>query len=204
MKNPVGTRRQQQKQETKELILKTAMFQFEKKGFGKTTIRDIASEAGIAVGTIFSHFQDKVALLCEILFDALEQEIENARKSLPANLPIYDQFNHFARQFYGFWLQRTDLAKSFFVEYTFANSSATQRFEKQIEVFLKSFVDQLEALKQQGQVKNDTDCGMVAASFWAHYVMVLVFELKYPQPSLERMLATLKQMNRMTIEGILT
>jgi AcrR family transcriptional regulator len=63
------------KQERKELtakrkreqILDAALAVFSRKGFGEATIPDIAHEAGVAVGTIYTYYQSKHDLLVSIL-----------------------------------------------------------------------------------------------------------------------------------------
>ncbi|MDO9577769.1 MAG: TetR/AcrR family transcriptional regulator [Candidatus Cloacimonadales bacterium] len=66
-------KRQQQKQKTRELILKTAKEEFSKNGFLNTTTSQIAQSAGIAHGTLFLHFNNKNALIVEILDIELDQ-----------------------------------------------------------------------------------------------------------------------------------
>src|SRR5215471_6042730 len=48
-------------------ILDAATKVFAKKGFHSTTIKDIAREAGIADGTIYNYFENKMALMLGIL-----------------------------------------------------------------------------------------------------------------------------------------
>src|SRR5947207_14664156 len=48
-------------------ILDAATKVFAEKGFHPTTIKDIASEAGIADGTIYNYFENKTALMLGIL-----------------------------------------------------------------------------------------------------------------------------------------
>ncbi len=61
-------------------ILDSAAKVFAEKGFHPTTIRDIAREAGIADGTIYNYFENKMALL----FGILDVLTTNARQK--ANL----------------------------------------------------------------------------------------------------------------------
>ena len=53
-------------------ILDAATKVFAEKGFHPTTIKDIASEAGIAHGTIYNYFENKTALMLGI-FDRLNE-----------------------------------------------------------------------------------------------------------------------------------
>ncbi|MCX6005477.1 MAG: TetR/AcrR family transcriptional regulator [Chloroflexi bacterium] len=57
-------------------ILEAAMAVFTRKGFGEATVADIASEAGVAVGTIYNYYRDKHDLLISLI----------ARSLLSANL----------------------------------------------------------------------------------------------------------------------
>lgn len=63
--------RQEQKELTakrkKEQILDAALAVFSRKGFGEATIPDVAHEAGVAVGTIYTYHQSKRDLLVSIL-----------------------------------------------------------------------------------------------------------------------------------------
>ncbi|MFB9991392.1 TetR/AcrR family transcriptional regulator [Deinococcus oregonensis] len=48
-------------------ILQAAVRVFARKGFHRTTTKDIAREAGLAEGTLYNHFQNKDALLLALL-----------------------------------------------------------------------------------------------------------------------------------------
>ena len=58
---------------TRERILEAAAGCFEDRGYDETTTAEIARRAGIAVGSIYDYFQDKRAILLEILHDTVEQ-----------------------------------------------------------------------------------------------------------------------------------
>jgi len=91
-------KRQLQKQKTRKLILQTAKQYFIGKGFLKTTTAEIASECGIAHGTLFLHFRNKEMLIIEILDQQLESislgilELIKDSRSLEEMLGNYLQF----------------------------------------------------------------------------------------------------------------
>ncbi|MCR5536786.1 MAG: TetR family transcriptional regulator [Succinivibrio sp.] len=52
-----------QAEQTRKLILKTALKLFAKQGYDETSLSDIATAAGITRGAIYWHFKDKIDLL---------------------------------------------------------------------------------------------------------------------------------------------
>jgi len=60
------------KEKTRQKIVDTARDLFTEKGFDQATTRDLASRAGIAVGTLFNYFPSKEALGMEIIAEALD------------------------------------------------------------------------------------------------------------------------------------
>ncbi|MBW7572304.1 TetR/AcrR family transcriptional regulator [Caproiciproducens faecalis] len=61
------TSRQLQKEQTKELLIKTAFKLFSERGFLSTRISDIAGAAGVSHGTVFVHFPSLDALMAEVI-----------------------------------------------------------------------------------------------------------------------------------------
>jgi AcrR family transcriptional regulator len=58
-----STRRREQARENQRRILRAAHDLFVEKGYGQTTIADIAASAGLAVETVYSTFKNKPTLL---------------------------------------------------------------------------------------------------------------------------------------------
>jgi AcrR family transcriptional regulator len=55
-------------------ILDAALAVFSSKGFGESTVADIAKEASIGVGTIYNYYKDKHDLLISLIADSLMSE----------------------------------------------------------------------------------------------------------------------------------
>ncbi|WP_436493596.1 TetR/AcrR family transcriptional regulator [Actinokineospora sp. HUAS TT18] len=58
-----STRRQEQARENRLRVLRTAAELFVERGYGQTTISDVAAAAGVAVETVYSAFKNKPTLL---------------------------------------------------------------------------------------------------------------------------------------------
>jgi AcrR family transcriptional regulator len=58
-----ATRRREQAQETRRLILRTAIDLFTERGFAETSVHEIAERASVSDQTIYKAFKDKIGLL---------------------------------------------------------------------------------------------------------------------------------------------
>lgn len=61
------TKRQLQKEQTKESLLITAFEMFSERGIMNTRMSDIAQAAGVSHGTVFAHFQTQEMLITEVI-----------------------------------------------------------------------------------------------------------------------------------------
>ncbi len=71
-----------QKGSVKSKILHAAAKLFLKQGYEKSTIREIAAEAGVNRGSVCFAFKDKEAILCELVAYVLEGQFEATTKFL--------------------------------------------------------------------------------------------------------------------------
>jgi TetR/AcrR family fatty acid metabolism transcriptional regulator len=89
-------------QNTKERIRQAAVRVFSCEGFDRSSVKSIAQEAGVAVGSIYNHFRDKDDLLISIFEEEFKQRMDFLEELRSARLPVRDQVqrlleDHFAR-----------------------------------------------------------------------------------------------------------
>jgi AcrR family transcriptional regulator len=90
--NPIRpSRRQSKKEATKRKILEISLRLFRKQGFGRTTMRDIARRAGIALGTTYNYFPTKEHLALYFFESALDRVMERYRKEEPKDGPLEEK-----------------------------------------------------------------------------------------------------------------
>jgi len=78
-----STRRHEQANETRLRILRAAHDLFVEKGYGRTTIAQIAERAGVAVETVYAAFRNKATLLRQAWFVTFRGD--------EADVPLYDR-----------------------------------------------------------------------------------------------------------------
>ena len=86
----MGTR-ETKKEATKKKILDVSLLLFQKMGFGRTTMRDIARKSGIALGTTYNYFPTKEHLALYFFERALEEVMERYRKEEPDDAPLEER-----------------------------------------------------------------------------------------------------------------
>lgn len=105
------SRRVQQKANTRAKIKQVAKQAFFQQGVEVTTTREISRLAGVAVGTFFVHFPDKLDLVKEIYFDALDETLsasvgqhqptksptEYLSQIVSTLFPFYEKYDEFTR-----------------------------------------------------------------------------------------------------------
>ncbi len=88
--------------DTTERIREAAVRVFSREGFDRATVKSIAEEAGVAVGSIYNHFRDKDDLLISVFEDEFQQRMVFLEELKGARLPVRDQVqrlleDHFER-----------------------------------------------------------------------------------------------------------
>ena len=81
-------RRETKKEATQKRILDVSLQLFQKIGFGRTTMRDIARKSGIALGTTYNYFPTKEHLALYFFERALQHVMERYRKEEPPDAPL--------------------------------------------------------------------------------------------------------------------
>lgn len=74
-----STRRREQAAETRRLIIQAAHDLFVRKGYGRTTIADVAAAAGVAVETVYAAYRNKPTLLRKVWYAAVRGDEEDVR-----------------------------------------------------------------------------------------------------------------------------
>jgi AcrR family transcriptional regulator len=74
-----SARRREQATETRARILRAAHDLFVSRGYGRTTIADVAREAGVAVETVYAAYRNKPTLLRQVWYTAMRGDEDDVR-----------------------------------------------------------------------------------------------------------------------------
>jgi AcrR family transcriptional regulator len=176
--------RARQKAATRQKLLRTARRLFARHGFEGTTMRQLASEAKVALGTVFVHFQDKHALLAATLHEGVETALaEGAHAPSRKRLGPRERLLRLAEPLYRHYAENPELSRVLLKEGLFVAGEAGQKFDLQLEGFRRA----VEAV----YAELDVDAPLASTAFMAFYLFALVAGLRGTAASVAAQLALL-------------
>lgn len=171
--------RQAQKEDTRRIILDSAYLLFAKNGYTKTTMRSLAEQAGVGLGTIFKHFPDKPSLLAAAFQDDLSKLIQNSFNSLPKS-GVKNQLLHITRSLYAFYSENPRFSRTLIKEVLFLEGEHGKILDAQIRLFLNEISGLLAKAVESGELSSEINTEDEALTFWSFYFTVLLMGLKQP------------------------
>jgi AcrR family transcriptional regulator len=168
------TLRERRKAETRKRIQDAARLLIAKNGFESTTMRSLAREAGVGVGTIALHFTDKTSLLFSSFFDEIGEVSRRAVDEAPKDVPIREQFRHMLRTMYGYYGEHTLFLRSVVKEALFATGEWKARFDGQLEEVVGKVAALIEMRKATGEVRAEVSSLDAALVCWSLYAAGLI------------------------------
>lgn len=161
-------------------ILEAALRLFSRRGYGATSVNDIAAEAGVSKGNVYHHFTDKEAILRTLLdryFQALSQadfpfNRALARGTFPENL---EELGHAAREAVRDYREYVALIYVDVVEF---DGTHVRKFYEEMASRFESFIkahgmeDEIRARLQDGL--SPTSAVMLATRIFYNYFSVEV------------------------------
>ncbi|WP_325034825.1 TetR/AcrR family transcriptional regulator [Pseudoalteromonas sp. T1lg22] len=173
--NQVGSKVISKKQLTRERILDAAWQLFQEHGFAATSTRDIAKQAQVANGTLFTHFENKDDLLRQLMLMHIDKVIASAKREDTFEQPKL-KMRHYALHLYRFYLQHTEFSKSLLQGLVWQGAF----FSAQMEAFKKLLFD---GTRQYDEVR--------AAAMMDCYFMTLIEGLNSENPDVSTLVRRL-------------
>ncbi len=143
---------------TRRQILDASLHLFSERGFARTTVRDIARQAGITDAAIYYHFASKRDLL-EALFE--ENPAIQELEQLSTELPPRDTLLDIARRAMLVMQQNREFLRLVFMESLGSEPGAMEESRRVIERWEQGLARLLRAYMEKGQVRR-LDADMAA------------------------------------------
>lgn len=165
--------REKKKQETRQAIMQAAIKLFSEKGFEKTSIEELAREAGIGKGTIYGYFQTK----SDILHAFCEDELEHLHQQLNANadkdIPILQQMVSIYMSEFRHIAENREFARLYMQETAFPRDSDLERNQKSHNVYFGMLFPLLQRAQDRGELRRDIDLLHITGHFYGLYLLMV-------------------------------
>ena len=197
-------RKKQAASDKRERILAGALKAFARKGFYNTKVSEIASEAGVADGTIYLYFKNKDDLLICLFEDRMEWIIERLKTELDkVDGDVFEKLRRAVELHFELAADEPELAEFITVE---LRQSAKFMKEYKNPKFL-DYLHILEHLVEEGQesgvIRDDIEARLVSRVLFGALDEVLLL-LTFSHAEDEGVLEKTRQVADLIIEGMRT
>lgn len=180
------SKRQQQKAATQARLLQEAKRLFIEQGYETTTTRQVAKACGVSIGTVFAHFSDKSALLKAILYQDIEQALNDVRRELTPQTDAFAAYLAYARRLYRFYGEHPPLSQTLLAHGLFQYAE----FEQQLQSYMAELTDRLVTVDGC----PESDAKTIAYNLMANYFLVLIGGLGRPENPTEQWVEQLREL----------
>lgn len=195
--------RQRNKLEKLQRIKIAARELFNKKGFDQATTREIAEQAQVGLGTLFTYAENKRDLLFIIFNEPLLQLDQEAFHDVPSELPFLEQLIIVFRHFYRFFSKQPELSRYLLRELTFYQAGTVAEQFQKIRLHTIDCIGQLvERAKANGQVTSSEENTAVAQVIFILYAGEVRNWLMGVEQNVEAGLMELRRSLQLLIQGI--
>jgi AcrR family transcriptional regulator len=198
--------RERRKNERRRRVLEAAREVFLEHGYENATTREIATRAGVAVGTVFVYARDKRDLLMTIVNDDLEAITEESFANLDRSLPFIDQLIVLFEPRYRYWVRDPEISAVALTEtaarWLVGDTSETARFLQRRLGMTARIAELVAAAQAAGRVATHDDAPTIALFLMGIYLAHVRFWLGESDPQLADGVARLRRQLRLAMSGL--
>lgn len=165
--------REEKKEKTRKAILRAAVRLFDQKGYEKTSIEELAREAGVGKGTIYTYFQTKTQIFYAFCEEQLEfVHAELASKTDP-NAPIIEQIMTIFMGEFIHVTQNKEFGRFFMQQVLFPEDRDKESHEEVDNQWLDLLFSIFSRAQKKNELRQDIELLYLAGHFYALYIMVV-------------------------------
>lgn len=195
--------RERNKLEKAQRIRAAARELFRKRGYGATTMRDIAQRAHVGLGTLFSYADDKRDLVFLIFNEELGAITDRALAAPRPGDPLVDQLVAAFRCHYAAFARQPELPRLALQELTFYYEGKQARSFHEIRARLIAGIEGLVADAQRARrIRAQPDARFIARQIFFLYAASLRWWIAAPKPRVATGIADLRRVLALQIEGL--
>lgn len=195
-------RREEKKQLTRQAILDAGMRLFSVKGYKNTSITDLAVEAGIGKGTIYSYFTTKQELFLAFCREQLYLINQDIVRSASCEDHVVDQMMAVFTGTFHFIKQDREFGRLMLRESFFPTEHNLEQSQKIENLYIDMLVPILQRGQERGELRSELDLILVIGHFYGLFLITISAWFTERLASGDDFLETLKTMFYQTMYGL--
>lgn len=201
---PIG-RRERQKHDRERRIIAAARVLFDRSGYAKTSMEDVAERAGLAVGTLYNYFSSKDQLLVAISRTDTEPLLEIGERILanPPDDPVEAIAALTQAMVQGITAGERRLWRELFVASIAAPDTLGARLFALDMRLIAQLTEMLDLLKERGTIDASIDSSRAAGLFYGICLTWTIAFATREDLTIDTMRAEISESVRITIHGML-
>ena len=199
---PPNGRREANKRDKLQRIRRAARDVFLEKGYEEATLREIATAADVAFGTLFLYAKNKRDLLLLLFDEELPGATRRAFEQASREGPLIDQLMAFFAELYAFWAQTPALSCDMMREFTFTGGIVAPRLREEVLVIEDHLARLVARAQEDGRVTSQIAPGLAAHVFFSLHRVEIRFCLDSPEPDIAGSLGKLRQQLELVYTGL--
>ena len=193
--------REANKAAKRERIRFAARSLFSKAGYERTTVRQIAHKAGVALGTLSLYAKDKRDLVLLTFNDEIAEMIDEARGTLRKDVGFLDNLISYFGVFYAGFGRNPTLARSFLQLNFFSEGMHTADLVRNRERMIAGLCEVVDLGKAQKRLSSAEQSELIAQSVFFVYVGAVRLWIAQARPITKTGLADLRKLLRLQANG---
>ncbi len=158
---------------TRQHILDASLRLFSERGFARTTVRDIARQAGITDAAIYYHFQSKRELLEALVEDRGFVNSLEGLERVSTDLPLYETMLRMARGAINIMDENREFLRLILLEGLGGDEAATEQYQRLADGWESGLVTVLQRYVGKGELPGDDVQAMARQII---YTILMAFE----------------------------
>lgn len=200
---PALALRERNKLDKRERIRAAAAELFTRQGYASATLRDIATLAGVGLGTLFNYAADKRDLVFLIFNQDLGVLTDDVLADTEDGGNLVEQLTAIFRAHYRFFGARPQLARILLQELTFySEGKHAQEFQAIRERLIAGLAKRIATAQQAGQIVRGEPPEMIARLLFFIYSASVRWWIAVDDPQAEEGLAELRRLLRLQMDGL--
>ncbi len=165
--------REEKKRQTRKAILTAAIKLFGQKGFDNTSIEELAKEAKIGKGTVYSYFATKKDILFAFCEERLKLIHDEVQKRQNTTVSFVDRLIIIFMNEFDFISKHKDFGRLFLQQTLFPDETRCKAGNQPEKKWLELFYTIIDEAIKKGEIRKDIDRLYLAGHFFSLYNLVV-------------------------------